>query len=257
LNYAFRLMMLPLGVFGVAVATVTLPVVSKIAATMDWESFRNTLSKALRLGAFLAIPSAAGLAMLAEPVIGLIYERGRFGWTDTLATAGALRFYALGLIGYCMVKVLAPAFYAMDRKWTPMTVSFASIAINCTLNYILIFEVGWGHRGLALSTAISATFNAVLLYVILRRHTGGLRSAYFLRQLTAYTMGAAGLCVTAWLWTHYAEAWLLRSELWVRLPAVLASIATSGGVYLLICWVLRVEEIHEIKAILLRRLRRG
>ena len=136
LSYAFRLMQLPLGVFGVAIATVTLPLVSRIAALGDLSKFRSTLARALRLALFLTLPSAVGLMILAQPIIALIYERGKFHTHDTVQTASALQFYAIGLVSYSCIKVLSPAFYALNHRWTPMMVSFLSIALNLLFNWI-------------------------------------------------------------------------------------------------------------------------
>src|SRR5438309_2254905 len=115
LNIAFRLMQLPLGIFGVAVGTVTLPLVSRTAALGDMAAFRSALAHAIRLVTLLTIPAAIGLIILAQPIISVIYEHGRFTPEATRQTAGALQFYAIGLAAYSAVKVLAPAFYA-DRK---------------------------------------------------------------------------------------------------------------------------------------------
>jgi len=134
LNIAFRLMQLPLGIFGVAVGTVSLPLVSRTAALGDFAGFRSALSHAIRLVMLLTIPSAIGLIILAEPIIAVIYEHGRFTPEATRQTAGALRFYAIGLAGYSAVKVLAPAIYALDKRHLPMLVSWLSILINFGLN---------------------------------------------------------------------------------------------------------------------------
>ena len=146
LNNAFRLMQLPLGVFGVAIATVTLPLVSKSAALGDMAGFRSTLARALRLAFFLTIPSAIGLICLGGPIISLLYQHGRFTAEAAQQTGAALQFYAIGLAAYSGIKVLAPAFYALDARTTPMTVSFIAIGINVVLNGVFTHALGWGHR---------------------------------------------------------------------------------------------------------------
>src|SRR3954454_2436094 len=151
LNIAFRLMQLPLGIFGVAVATVTLPLVSRSAALGNTGEFRSALAHSIRLVLLLTIPAAIGLVILAEPIIHLIYEHGRFTPESTLQTAAALRFYAIGLAGYSADKVLAPAFYALNKRYVPMFVTLTSIAINFSLNWFFTFRLHWGHRGLAFS----------------------------------------------------------------------------------------------------------
>ena len=147
LNIAFRLMQLPLGLFGVAIATVTLPLISRSAALGNSLEFRGALAHSLRLVLLLTIPSAIGLIILAEPIISLIYQHGRFTAEATRQTASALRFYAIGLAGYSGVKVLAPAFYAINKRNLPMLVSLFSIAVNFGLNWFFRFRLGGGIRG--------------------------------------------------------------------------------------------------------------
>ena len=171
LNIAFRLMQLPLGIFGVAIGTVTLPLVSKSVALGNTTEFRATLARGMRLAFLLTIPSAIGLAMLASPIISVIYQHGRFTAEMTRQTAGALQYYAIGLVAYAALKVLTPAFYAVGKRNTPMVVSFLAIGANLFLNWLFTFRLGWGHRGLAFSTGLVATINFLLLYALMRRHT--------------------------------------------------------------------------------------
>jgi putative peptidoglycan lipid II flippase len=256
LQYAFRLMQLPLGVFGVAIATVTLPVVARIAAEADWAHFRSTLAGAIRLALFLTIPSALGLAVLAEPIIGLIYERGRFTDAETLRTAQALQFYALGLLGYASIKVLAPAFYAADRRWIPMLASFGAIGLNVILNYVLIFQVGMGHRGLALSTALSATANFLVLFFVMRRQLGGFEGGLFVRTLLSCGVAGAALAGVAWAGAEWMETWWAGAKVVGKAGGVGGVIAVSGLTYLALCWVLRVPEIRSAWALVGRKLGR-
>src|SRR6266403_1655273 len=183
LNIAFRLMQLPLGIFGVAVGTVSLPLVSRTAALGDFAGFRSALSHAIRLVMLLTIPSAIGLIILAEPIIAVIYEHGRFTPEATRQTAGALRFYAIGLAGYSAVKVLAPAFYALDRRYIPMLVTLSSIAINFSLNWFFTFYLHWGHLGLAFSTSMVAITNFFFLYSMMRHYTGRLETGAMFRTV--------------------------------------------------------------------------
>jgi len=195
LNIAFRLMQLPLGVFGVAVATVALPLISRSAAIGNTQEFRGALAHAMRLVMLLTIPSAIGLIILAEPIIRLIYQHGRFTAAATVQTAAALRFYAIGLAGYAGVKVLAPAFYALDKRHLPMVVSLISIGVNFALNWLFTFHLGLGHRGLALSTSFVAITNFLFLYVLMRRHTGRLETGTMLTTLGKIFIAGAVLAV--------------------------------------------------------------
>lgn len=256
LQYSFRLMQLPLGIFGVAIATVTLPVVAKIATGGEMKPFRETLGRALRLAVFLTLPSAVGLALLAQPIISLIYQRGKFTAFESLRTAEALQFYAIGLIGYSCIKVLAPSFYAIDRKWIPMLVSFGAIGLNIILNYLLIFQLGMGHRGLALSTSLSATANFLCLFWLMRQSAGGLESRAFLRSLLACSIAAAGMVGVVWLYQSLGAPGLNAPHLAWRILSLTGLIAAAGGTYFLLCTIFRVGEMQEAIALLRRRLNR-
>lgn len=241
LSFAFRLMQLPLGVFGVAIATVTLPLVSRIAALGDLDQFRATLARAMRLAVFLTLPSAVGLMVMAQPIISIIYERGKFHHQDMLQTAGALQFYAIGLVSYSCIKVLSPAFYAINHRWTPMLVSFLSIAMNLFFNWVFIFQLNMGHRGLALSTALSATLNVTLLYFLMVYFTGPL---YF-QKLWAlvWRCGLATLpIVGVGIYLHPWLQQLTGKALLIRAGGLFTTIALAIGLFIGVCLLLNVEE---------------
>ncbi|OAI42003.1 hypothetical protein AYO41_04945 [Verrucomicrobia bacterium SCGC AG-212-E04] len=257
LQYAFRLMQLPLGVFGVAIATVTLPLVSHSAALGNRDEFRDILARGIRLAFFLTIPSAIGLICLAEPIIGLIFERGRFDHHATIETAAALRFYAIGLAGYAGLKVLAPAFYALDQRRTPMYVSLVSIGVNLGLNASLAFGLGWGHRGLALSTSIVAMLNFLILYILMRRLAGGLETGQFARALGRLGIAAAGLAAFCFAAQRLLLADFFSWTLAIKLPALLGVIAVAGGLFFGSCYLLHLPEMRETIDLVRRRLQRA
>src|SRR4030095_10646809 len=138
--------------------------------------FRQNLAKGLRLALLLTIPATLGLIVLAEPIISVLYQHGRFGAYQTAQAAGALKYYAVGLVAYSAMKVLVPAFYAMDRRKTPMHVSFVAIGVNLLLNWLFTFQLGLGHRGLALSTGCVALINFAILYWLMHREMRRLES---------------------------------------------------------------------------------
>jgi putative peptidoglycan lipid II flippase len=256
LNIAFRLMQLPLGIFGVAVATVTLPLVSRSAARGDMPEFRGALAHSLRLVMLLTIPSAIGLMIMAEPIIALIYEHGRFTAAATQQTAAALRFYAIGLVGYASVKVLAPAFYALDRRNLPMLVSLFSIAVNFCLNWLLTFHLKLGHKGLALSTSCIAVINFLLLYGMMRRYAGPLETGALLRTLAKLLVAGACLGAVCWFGVHwFFGAGIPRSE-WRKLVGVVTTVAAGSVAFFGAAYVLRVAELHDIVVLVQRKLRR-
>lgn len=246
LNIAFRLMQLPLGLFGVAVATVTLPLVSRSAALGNKAEFRSALSHSLRLVMLLTIPSAIGLIILAEPIISLIYEHGRFTSFATTQTAAALRFYAIGLVGYSAVKVLAPAFYALDKRHLPMIVSLISIAVNFGLNWFFAFEFHFGHRGLALSTSLVAITNFILLYIMMRRYAGRLETGAMVTTL-AKLCGAGAVLAAICFGAHilfFRDVFALR--LWQKAIDLLITIAIAAFAFFATAYALRVAEVQDV-----------
>jgi putative peptidoglycan lipid II flippase len=229
LNVAFRFMQLPIGLFGVALGTVALPAVSRHRARGDTAALGRTVGQALELVALLCLPAAAGLAVFGVPVIGLVYEHGRFGPADTTAAAQALAAYAVGLAGYAGIKVLAPAFYALDDTRVPMLVSILSIVTNFVLNWTFVRVLGFGHVGLALSTSAVALANCALLYGILRRRVGPLGeragSAFVRIVAAAAVMIAAAAAVDAVASPLFPAAGTARHAL-----RLLVAIPVSGAV---------------------------
>lgn len=240
LNYAFRLMYLPIGLFGVSIATATLPAVSRSAALNEPDGIRRTVSSALRMMLMLGVPAMVGLLVLAGPIVELVFERGSFSADDTRATAAALAFYAPGLLGYSAVRITVPCFYALGSSLTPTLISVASVALNVVLNVILVERIGY--RGLALGISIAALVNAGLLCGFLRRRLGGLDTR---RLLVAFakTAVAAALMGAAVAGIHAA---LLESWPGAGLAARLARVAASiGGGLLVLAGCARLLRIRE------------
>lgn len=188
LNYAFRLMQFPIGIFGVSLAQATLPRVSELWVTKDFVGIQNTLTRSLRLVFAVNFPAAAGLGFLSIPIIQLIFQHGRFEWKDTYATAFALSMYSLGLVAYSAVKVLVPACYAFGATRIAVTSSLLTVVLNIFLNLGFIQIMGFA--GLALGTSLAATFNAVFLFVylqkLIRKSGGNLDLSPILRGLLAH-----------------------------------------------------------------------
>jgi putative peptidoglycan lipid II flippase len=257
LAIAFRLMQLPLGLFGVALGTVTLPLLSRLVVAGQMIGFRAELARAMRLMFLLTVPSTIGLMMLAEPIISVLYQHGRFGANEAAQAGGALRFYAIGLAGYAALKVLVNAFYALDRRKTPMLVSFLAVGLNLLFNWVFTFRLHWGHLGLAFSTGCVATTNFVVLYVLMQRQLGGLetrRMAILLGKAAIAGAALAAVCAasTHWLLSDWATQTFLR-----KTAALFATMAVSGVVFLGVGAALRIEELHEVIGAIKRRLRRS
>jgi putative peptidoglycan lipid II flippase len=256
LSIAFRLMQLPLGLFGVALGTVTLPLLSRLVVADQMTAFRAELARAMRLGLLLTIPSTVGLIMLAEPIISVLYQHGKFNAYQAAQAAGALRFYAIGLAGYAALKVLVNAFYALDKRKTPMLVSFLAVALNLLLNWIFTFRLGWGHRGLAFSTGCIATVNFLLLYALMRRHLHGLESRRMLLMLGKVAAASAALVAVCAASSHWLLAdWETQTFL-SKLSALLGTVIVGAVVFAACGAALQIEELKELIDALKRRLRR-
>ncbi|HEU4381889.1 MAG TPA: lipid II flippase MurJ, partial [Anaeromyxobacteraceae bacterium] len=251
LQMAFRLMQLPLGVFGVAIATVAGAGVAQRAAARDLDGMRRTLGSAMRLVAFLNVPSAVGLVVLAHPIIALVYQHGRYGPADTAATAQALLYYALGLYAYSGVKVLAPAFYALDEARLPAWGSVAGMTANLALNAALYPLMGF--RGVALGTSLAATANFAVLAVAWKRRHGGLPGAGVYGQLGRCLAAAAVMAAAAWGAALGLGALVPPGGLARWLPLALGPVALGAAVYFAAARLLGVTELAEVWEALRRR----
>jgi putative peptidoglycan lipid II flippase len=252
LGYAFRLMYLPIGIFGVSIATAALPDMSRHAAAEDMAAIRRAVSAALRLMLMLNVPAMVGLMVLAEPIVALLYQRGNFTPGDTAATAAALLFYSPGLLGYSAVKIASPTFYSLRDSRTPVIVSVASVALNLVLN-IVLFRV-MGFRGLALGTAIAAIFNALVLVVLLRRRVGGLDGRRLATASVKITIAAAAMGAVAMQASRMLEGWLPGDGELTRVLRVALAIGAAIVALIAAARLLRIEEFTEASNRIVRRI---
>lgn len=219
LNYAFRFMQLPLGLFGVAIASATLPAVSRSAAAQNWEEFRRTLSRSLGLVFLLTIPSSVGLMLVGKAMIGAVYEGGKFDSYDTEQTGFALSCFAMGLAGYSTLKVLSPAFYALKDSRTPMIVSLCSVIVNYTLARVMVDVFHFGHAGLAISTSGIALFSSVTLFLLMRHKMGGLYGRLLWASLYKATLASLAMGVAVWGIIHLMAGNSFLLQLAAAIPA--------------------------------------
>jgi putative peptidoglycan lipid II flippase len=253
LSYAFRLMYLPIGIFGVSVATAALPDLARHAATGTHADMRRTLSWGLRLMLMLSVPATVGLMVLARPIIELVLESGEFRPEHTAMVASALTMYALGIVGYSIVKIASPSFYSLRDARTPVFVSLATILVNLILNVSLNRVMGF--TGLALGTALSANLNAGVLLFLLSRRVGGIEGRRvgwsFTKILAAsLVMGAAAWYSQMWLRTVIPGGGALA-----QFARVFAPIGIALGVLALAAWALRIEEFGQAMRRAIGRLR--
>ncbi len=246
LQQSFRLIHLPIGMFGVAISTVTLPVLSRATAHQDMKEYREAIAHAFRLMVLLTVPASVGLIVLREPIIRLIYERGMFDPNSTRQVANALLYYALGLCSFSAVKIATDGFYALKDTRTPVIVSFIAICMNLLLNYLFIVRLHWDHRSLALATSCSLTVNSMTLLWLLRRRVDGIGGRSILIVLGKVLLASGMMGYVAW-WcsTRIAVQWGTTGVL-VRLSQVGVSITVGVFVLTVAYHFLRISEFWEL-----------
>ncbi|MGF1678732.1 MAG: murein biosynthesis integral membrane protein MurJ [Candidatus Methylacidiphilales bacterium] len=251
-NNAFRLMQLPIGLFGVAVGMVTLPSVSTSAAEHNMQHFRWKVVEGLKLALFLTVPASLGLCFMAEPIIGLIYEHGRFEAHDTVATARLLQAFTLGLAGYACIKVLAPTFYALDMPRVPVWISVKAIGLNLLFTLILIKGFGMGLMALPLSISLVALLNLFQLALALSRKLGSITTGTdfpaFILKMSLLTLLFLVLLASI----HGLIGCRISGNLF-RLAYLGTGVPILAGVYFWMAWKLGFEEVDQILALLKRK----
>jgi putative peptidoglycan lipid II flippase len=253
LNYAFRLMYLPIGLFGVSIATAAMPTIAAMAARGDRAGMRDTVSSGLRMMLMLNVPATVGLIALATPIVSLIFERGNFTAADTPATAAALMFYAPGLLGYSAVKIASPTFYALRDSRTPVMISGLSVATNIVLNLTLVRVLGY--RGLALGTALSALLNAAFLLWLLRGRLGGLDGPRVLAALVKITVASVAMAAASVAVHHGMSAAWPGGGVVHHAAQLLAAILAGMLVLATAARLLRIQEFDTAVARVLERVK--
>ncbi|MBK9163611.1 MAG: murein biosynthesis integral membrane protein MurJ [Acidobacteria bacterium] len=265
LSYAFRLMQFPIGVFGVAIGTAAIPTLSRLASEENFTKFRSTLSDAIKLVFLLAIPSACGLVVLADPIISLIYQRGEFDAFDTNMTGWALAAYSIGLAGYAAIKVLSPAFYALDDAKTPMYISLASIIVHVPSSFGLMQLLstvgvsperpnGFGHVGVALATSTVALVNFIALTMLMRRKIGRLNGRDIIAALVKIAIASAAMSVVCYLSYQYISGLFAAETFISRLLEAFVPIGLGGVTFLVAAKLLRIGEVEQVVSMLRRKL---
>jgi putative peptidoglycan lipid II flippase len=242
IDKAFRIYMLPQGMFSVAVATVLFPALSRLAARADLTGFRDTITLGLRQIAFLLAPAGAVSAALAEPIVRLLYQRGAFGADETPVVAGALAAFSLGLVFNGMMLMLNRGFFSLQAPWTPTWAALASLALNVAL-YAVFYRVGaWG---VPFAISLSNVAGAALLVLLLRRRIGGLAVYDTLRTLVLVTLASAVLAAVAYgVWFGVDE--LLGRSFGAQIVSVGSGLFAGGVAYLFSCRLLGVRELEAL-----------
>ncbi len=250
LNYAFRLMQFPIGIFGVSLASATLPVFSRAWSSHHHQDASDSLLKTVKRVFAINFPASSGLAFLGVPIIALIFEHGKFSRADTVSTANALAAYAVGLTAYSVVKVLVPICYAIGETRLAVFSSVFSVGSNLLFNFLFVKKLGF--VGLALGTSITAILNSILLWYFIskkfRQNGVSTHLVEVLKSMTLYGVAALGMGALVWSIDH----WLAESV------SVLFRVAIGMGVgvvsYLGLSILLKLEESLDLLRMIKRRL---
>ncbi len=242
LNYAFRLFMLPVGVFGVAVSIAAHPVMARQAATGSMTALKESYLSTLMIAFCLTVPAAAGLIILAEPIIRLIFQYGRFDAFSTAMTSQALIYYAIGLASYAAVKVTVPVFYNINNTRSPVAGSFLAVLINLVV--ILLFIEHLQHRALALSISCAMTGNFMFLFIVLYRKLSGLPLKYLAVGLLKVLFAA--VVMVGWLLALAGFLGLRAASSNIVIDMLMLAICITSGaaVYGLVLYKLNFPELQ-------------
>ena len=251
LFYADRLTQLPLGVIGIAVGTALLPLLSRQLRAGQDEAAMANQNRAIEFGLLFSLPSTAALWILAEPMIRVLFEHGKFGPDDTMRTAGALVAYSVGLPAFMLVKALTPGFFAREDTRTPLYAAIVSIAVNIALNAVFVLATPLGPFGIALSSSISGWLNVVLLAIVLQRRRHWHADARLTSRTWRIAAATIGMGGAVWVGLMILKAPLAHPDLG-GVAALAAIIALGGVVYGLLGMALGVIRLRELRAALRR-----
>jgi putative peptidoglycan lipid II flippase len=242
IDAAFRIYMLPQGMFSVAIATVLFPSLARFAARSDVDGFRQTISAGIRQIAFLLVPASVAAAVLAEPIVRLLYQRGDFGPRETPVVAAALAAFSLGLTFNGVMLMLNRGFFSLQEPWTPTLVALGNLVLNAVL-YAGLYRVGtWG---LPLAISLANIAGSAALLVLLRRRIERIDFAETLRAVLRIVAAAAALAATAYpVWVALDGA--LGRGFGDQLVAVGGALATGFTIYLISCRLLGVRELDAL-----------
>jgi putative peptidoglycan lipid II flippase len=245
LHIADRVMELVLGVYAVAVSTVILPLLSRQAAMRQMTELKSTLNFATRLILFITVPASVGLILLRREIIEVLFQHGDFDAASTALTAWALPFFALGLSAFSMVKVVVPAFYALQDTRTPVKIAFIAMFVNIGLNFLFIRPLQNG--GPALATTVSAFFYAMTLLAIFYRRYGAFGVSGIVRSVGKFVLASAALGVVTYAIVHWPGFY--AGPMRQKIVALGVTIAAGTGTFFAAALLLQMPELKEFRAI--------
>ncbi|MEK7822756.1 MAG: murein biosynthesis integral membrane protein MurJ [Nitrospirota bacterium] len=240
LYYSMRLIQFPIGIFGVAMGMAVLPTLSEHAVKGDFDSLRSDFSFALRLLFFMTIPAMAGLIALREPIVNMLFQRGKFDYAATIGTSQALLFYSLGIWAMVGVRIVTVSFYSMQDTRTPVKVAVIALLTNIILS--LIFLGPLQHSGLALANAIASSVNFTVLFIMLRKKLGRVEGRKIAASFIKISTASAVTGLMGWFIIR-GDIWMQSGKIIEKASAMTGVIALYIAVYILIMYLFRSEEL--------------
>ena len=249
IDKAFRVYMLPQGMFSVAVATILFPTLSRLSARDDWDGFRDTVSLGLRQIAFLLVPASAVIAVLADPIVRLLYQRGAFTPHQTTVVAAALVAFTLGLTFNGTMLLLNRSFFSLQSNWVPTAIALGNLFVNGVLD---AFFYRFGVWGIPLSTSVVNLAGTVALVWVLRRRLGRLDLGALVTSLTRVVVASGVAAAVGWGVWDVIDSGAGRSFLG-QIVSLLPALTLAGVAYLGACKALQVRELDAVTGLLRRR----
>ncbi len=254
LNYSFRMVQLPIGLFGVALSIATMPVLAKYAALKEMGELKKTFISSLTMVFSLTIPATAGLIILANPIIRLIFEHGAFTSEATLHTAEALTFYAYGLFAYSAVKIMVPVFYALGSMRYPVIGSFVAVSANIAI--IILTIDSYQHKAIALATSCSMMVNFLFLGFILYKKLSGFPLTYLFSGIAKILLGTAIMSLALLPMRNLLAGWL-TGHLLLQCLGVFILISSSGLIYGISLHLMKLPELTVITQKIIQRFKKS
>jgi putative peptidoglycan lipid II flippase len=189
---------LPLGVVGIAIGTALLPLLARQLRAGQLESAMANQNRAIEFGLLLSLPAAVALWLLSDPIIRVLFERGRFGPDDTLRTASALAAYVVGLPAFVLIKALTPGFFAREDTRTPLYIAIVAIVVNVALNVFFLYGTSLAQVGVALATSLSGWLNAAMLAIVLWRRDHWIADQRLVSRAWRMLAATAGMGIALW-----------------------------------------------------------
>ena len=254
LQYGFSLMLMVQAVIAQSVAIAVMPTFSAQHALGQNDEMRSSLASTLRGVIFLALPASAGLMLLREPLITMLYQRGKFDAQDTQLVAWALLWYAAGIVGHSVMEILTRAFYAQHDTKTPVIIGVVAMGLNVVFSIVfakIFTSIGWMPLGgLALANSLATALEAIVLFIVMRKRLNGIEGKHILSGLALSALGVLSMSLVIFGWLYFEK----NLSAWILAPV---GVILGAGVYFTMLWILRVPELQYMVSGVLRRLKRN